>query len=173
MRSTRRAARVGARLQRPPVRRLLLATRDAVAEEKLVAALVEGGFHVEVARTNLELVWKLHDGVRAAGLTAVLLDARAGSFGVDALNWLKDDPLPCALVALAHRDDAHAVQAAELAEAAGVVFTRRAELDARAVVRDVGNLLGWQTPDPLRWALPRAPWLRAGSAPVTMRAAEA
>jgi DNA-binding NarL/FixJ family response regulator len=167
----RRAAIIDAR--RPTVRRLLLATRDQAAEEKLVAALVEAGFNVEVARTNLDLVWKLHDGVRAAGLTAVLLDTRPGSFGVEALHWLKDDPLPCALVALTHRDDTSAVQAAELAEAAGVVFVRRAELDAGAVVRDVGELLGRQSRDPLRWTLPRAPWLRAGSAPVTMRAAEA
>lgn len=156
MRGTGRAAIIGARLWRPPVRRLLLATRDQAAEEKLVRALVEAGFAVEVARTNLDLVWKLQDGVRGAGLTAVLLDARPGSFGVDALHWLKDDPLQCALVALAHRDDKFAVEAAELAEAAGVVFVCRGELDAGAVVRDVGKLLGEQSPDPLRWTLPRA-----------------
>jgi hypothetical protein len=173
MKSTRKAAIIGARLRRPPVRRLLLATRDQTAEEKLVPALVQAGFAVEVTRTNLDLVWKLNDGVRCAGLTAVLLDARPGSFGVDALHWLKDDPLPCALVAIAHGDDKYAVEAAELAEAAGVVFVRRAELDAAAVVRDVDKLLGRRSSDPLRWTLPRAPWLRAGAAPVTMRAAEA
>jgi hypothetical protein len=148
-----------------PLNHLVFATRDRHIEQRVVPALARAGFDVDVVRTNLDLVRKTQPELAGKRVSALVIDTRPSSFGKDPLLWLRDERLPCAIVALASGEDTEVAEAAERAEAASVIplppgGIRRGGRLVRELRR---TLQGTRPRSGLRWTLPRSPRLVGGA----------
>jgi len=144
---------------------LLIASNDRQLQRELASRLFQVGIRAAPAPTPLHLVWGLTARNHEPPST-VLLDARPGAFGIDALEWLREDARHTCLIVLANDGDATALTRAELAEAAAVI-----PVPARpgAILRVVRRVLrGSDAGELLRWTPPRGtPRIPNGSSSIT------